>query len=348
MTRDTKATNGNRDPSWASLCRAATLAYALLAVVSLAIALTLAQPAFPDYTDALLFFAAVVFWGVWAVVPTLALLCALGRWRTPRTPRAQSVLLWLLLVCCTGLTGGVGVLLGWIEAPSTVWRAIGIAATLGLGIGWAVAGWQERQALIDAARTAQAAALQARTHPHFLLNSLNVIAGLLPDAPHRAERAIENLAVLLQAALSDPHPWPLAAELDAARAYLALAQLRYGDRLVLDWKSDCPEAILTKRIPRWCLVPLIENAVTHGVARRREPTTVSVTLRVIENQLTVRVGNPVAERAQNPARSDSGFGVGLAAVTRQIAAAGGTVQQVQDAGWHWVAITLPLDASNGG
>jgi hypothetical protein len=268
---------------WASLCRAATLAYALLAVVSLAIALTLAQPAFPDDTDALLFFAAVVFWGVWAVVPTLALLCALGRWRTPRTPRAQSVLLWLLLVCCTGLTGGVGVLLGWIEAPSTVWRAIGIAATLGLGIGWAVAGWQERQALID-----------------------------------------------------------------AARAYLALAQLRYGDRLVLDWQSDCPEAILTKRIPRWCLVPLIENAVTHGVARRREPTTVSVTLRVIENQLTVRVGNPVAERAQNPARSDSGFGVGLAAVTRQIAAAGGTVQQVQDAGWHWVAITLPLDASNGG
>lgn len=117
--------------------------------------------------------------------------------------------------------------------------------------------------------------------------------------PHRAERAIENLAVLLQAALSDPHPWPLAAELDAARAYLALAQLRYGDRLVLDWQSDCPEAILTKRIPRWCLVPLIENAVTHGVAR-------------------------------------------------QIAAAGGTVQQVQDAGWHWVAITLPLDASNGG
>jgi len=283
VTRDTKATNGNRDPMWASLCRAATLAYALLAVVSLAIALTLAQPAFPDYTDALLFFAAVVFWGVWAVVPTLALLCALGRWRTPRTPRAQSVLLWLLLVCCTGLTGGVGVLLGWIEAPSTVWRAIGIAATLGLGIGWAVAGWQERQALID-----------------------------------------------------------------AARAYLALAQLRYGDRLVLDWQSDCPEAILTKRIPRWCLVPLIENAVTHGVARRREPTTVSVTLRVIENQLTVRVGNPVAERAQNPARSDSGFGVGLAAVTRQIAAAGGTVQQVQDAGWHWVAITLPLDASNGG
>nr|WP_249419273.1 histidine kinase [Hydrogenophilus thiooxidans] len=217
---------------------------------------------------------------------------------------------------------------------------------LGLGIGWVVAGWQERQALIDAARTAQAAALQARTHPHFLLNSLNVIAGLLPDAPHQAERAIENLALLLQAALSDPHPWPLAAELDAARAYLALAQLRYGDRLVLDWQIDCPEAVLSQRVPRWCLVPLIENAVTHGVARRREPTTVSVTLRVTENQLTVRVGNPVAERAHLPTRSDSGFGVGLAAVTRQIAARGGTVQQVQEAGWHWVALTLPLDPRN--
>ena len=82
-------------------------------------------------------------------------------------------------------------------------------------------------------------ALQARIRPHFLFNSMNTIAALTRSNPARAEEAVQDLADLFRANLNEKrNQIPLAEEIDVARTYQRMEQLRLGDRLRVDWKID--------------------------------------------------------------------------------------------------------------
>lgn len=123
--------------------------------------------------------------------------------------------------------------------------------------------WQEQ---VKAHAKASLQALQARINPHFLFNSMNTIAALVRKDPKTAETAIEDLSDLFRAALGDDHTEStLAQELQIARQYLAIEQLRLGPRLQMDWQlaDDLP---MHCKMPRLLLQPLLENAVAHGVA----------------------------------------------------------------------------------
>jgi two-component system sensor histidine kinase AlgZ len=113
-------------------------------------------------------------------------------------------------------------------------------------------------------------ALQARTHPHFLFNSLNVIAELVAVDADRAEQAIEALSGLMRYAIHSARERmvSLTAEFKAVESYLSLERLRYGDRLrvrieIAPGAEDC-------EVPPLCLQPIAENAVLHGIAAREE------------------------------------------------------------------------------
>ncbi len=123
---------------------------------------------------------------------------------------------------------------------------------------------------------AELTALQSRTNPHFLFNALNTIAALIAEDPQVAERAVERLAVLLRYALdSGRRPQvSLGDELDATVAYIELERLRFGDRLQTTIAVD--DALRTIMVPPMSLQPLVENAVLHGVASRRAPTTIEL------------------------------------------------------------------------
>ncbi|MGH7713497.1 MAG: sensor histidine kinase, partial [Gemmatimonadaceae bacterium] len=116
---------------------------------------------------------------------------------------------------------------------------------------------------------ARLAALRAQLHPHFLYNTLNGISALVADRQHtRASVALEQLAELLHAAFRDDgrEVIPLAEEVALAERYLALQQLRFGDRLRCE-VTVAPEAAACP-VPPLILQPLVENAVVHGLARR--------------------------------------------------------------------------------
>ena len=82
-------------------------------------------------------------------------------------------------------------------------------------------------------------ALQARIRPHFLFNSMNTIAALTRSNPARAEEAVQDLADLFRANLNEKrNQISLAEEIDVARTYQRMEQLRLGDRLRVDWKVD--------------------------------------------------------------------------------------------------------------
>jgi two-component system sensor histidine kinase AlgZ len=126
-----------------------------------------------------------------------------------------------------------------------------------------------------AAMTARLEELQARIRPHFLFNTLNSAIALVREEPAKAETMLEDLSELFRTALADPdESVTLADEIALAGRYLAIEQVRFGDRLRICWDIDA--AGNAARLPPLLLQPLVENAVKHGV----EPSPDGADLRI--------------------------------------------------------------------
>ena len=103
---------------------------------------------------------------------------------------------------------------------------------------------------------------------------MNTIASLVRSDPAVAERAVLDLSDLFRAALgAGEGDSTLAEEVELAERYLAIEQLRLGDRLQVAWRKAEPLAVALP-MPRLVLQPLVENAVLHGISRLPEGGTV--------------------------------------------------------------------------
>jgi two-component system sensor histidine kinase AlgZ len=148
-------------------------------------------------------------------------------------------------------------------------------------------------------------ALQARIRPHFLFNSMNSIASLIDFDPQAAEKMVVDLSELFRASLSDPGLIPLERELELCRRFVAIEQMRIGDRLQVSWEIDeIPGAV----IPSLLLQPLIENAIYHGIQPLLDGGTVAIAVKAVGSQCQVRVCNPVGDTRQ---ASNKGNGMAL-------------------------------------
>jgi two-component system sensor histidine kinase AlgZ len=191
----------------------------------------------------------------------LVAVCALhkrmARWR-PAAQQASGAALGALaglygcgLLRLTGALGG---------AP---WIASALAGVLFalVAMGWLVLRARGR---MPAATTARLSDLQSRIRPHFLFNTLNSAIALVREEPAKAETLLEDLAELFRQALADPRESvTLADEIGLAERYLAIEQVRFGERLQIRWDLDV--AASGARLPPLLLQPLVENAVKHGV-----------------------------------------------------------------------------------
>lgn len=204
----------------------------------------------------------------------------------------------------------------------------------------------ERNALAEhrARLTAQLHALQARTNPHFLFNSLNTVASLITDKPQQAEQTILHLAELLRYGLNSGRSFrvPLARELHIVRAYLAVQEARFGARLQHQLCVD--PSLETALVPPLLLQPLIENALLHGLAHRREGGRVQLHVEHSRNSLRINV----LDDGPGPGGSlHRGSGTCLQDVAQRLTLlygdAGGIQTGVGPSGGFLVSITLPLE-----
>jgi two-component system sensor histidine kinase AlgZ len=147
---------------------------------------------------------------------------------------------------------------------------------------------------IEMRATARVHALQARIRPHFLFNSMNTIASLTRSNPALAEQAVQDLADLFRANLNEQrNVLLLEEELEVARIYQRIEELRLGERLRVEWKVEAlPRDAL---VPGLMLQPLLENAIYHGIEPRPDGGTVTVTGEVTGRLITIVVRNPVGE-----------------------------------------------------
>ena len=164
-----------------------------------------------------------------------------------------------------------------------------------------------------AATTARLEELQQRIRPHFLFNTLNSAIALVRLEPAKAETMLEDLSELFRSALADPdEAVTLADETTLAERYLAIEQIRFGDRLRVRWSLD--PAAASARLPKLLLQPLVENAVKHGV----EPSPKGAKLRIRTerrgDRVVIEVVNSLPPLLWADAPLPRGHGIALANV----------------------------------
>jgi hypothetical protein len=191
------------------------------------------------------------------------------------------------------------------------------------------------------AREAELRALRAQIDPHFLFNSLQSISALTTADPAAARRMCLLLADFLRdtLALGAQESIPLSSELALARRFLAIEQVRFGARLQIDVEAEAGAE--TCPVPPLLLQPLVENAVTHGVAHVLEGGTVRVRAVRRAVSLAVTVDNPC-----DPERpAGRGTGLGLRNVRRRLQSVYGqdaALHTEEAGGWFVARVELPI------
>jgi two-component system sensor histidine kinase AlgZ len=149
--------------------------------------------------------------------------------------------------------------------------------------------------LSHALHDARLQVLRARIRPHFLFNTINAVLGIVRAQPGQAETALQDMADLFRMAMSNAHDLvPLRREIQLSKQYIALEQLRMGERLRVDWQiQDIPDDAL---LPPLLLQPLLENAVYYGIEPLPQGGTISIVFRRSGRELLLMVENPSALR----------------------------------------------------
>jgi two-component system, LytTR family, sensor histidine kinase AlgZ len=245
----------------------------------------------------------------------LGLVCALRRFIAPLSPAARMAALAALGGLLAWAASWPLLAVGLLEpAPLRVWSLPLAGAAMALPLAWWLQSREKARTPADA--RARLAELQSRIRPHFLFNTLNTAISLVRSDPPRAEGVLENLAELFRVAIEDDGRGgtaSLADEIDLAQRYLAIEQLRFGERLDVRWELDAGAS--AARLPPLALQPLLENAVRHGI----EPAEAGGSIRVRTRSALGRAEIVIDNSLPGPgARTNPGHGVALANVRARL------------------------------
>lgn len=329
------------------LWQAPAIIWSILAGVCLALVLAL-SPGVEG--NRLVLFGLATFLIQWVILLTLGSLYALRRPIGRLSPYRVALLAllvmlgwtWIVTATARGLVGPA--LLG----SGTDWlgpmiRMTGIALAVGiLGLAAFHNHWRARQAAVRA-KQAELEALQARTHPHFLFNSLNTAVALVHARPGKAEQVLLDLSDLFRTALGGPRFIGLADEIDLVRRFLEIEHLRLGSRLDVRW--ELPARLPEVDVPALSVQPLVENAVRHGIEPRMGGGRLEILVADDGERVHITVRNdlPPQRRAGEP--NSGGHGVGQPSVASRIEAMtggqGSLTTSVVD-GRYTATITMPI------
>lgn len=236
------------------------------------------------------------------ISPLAAYLCNwIGHRFSDNHPRLV-ILLYALALGCAATVGTFAgsALLQWMGIVrrghywNAFWGSWPFAILITLMVGLSISAFETMRSKLQAAtlelRTRQVeqerankllaearlSSLEARLQPHFLFNTLNSIAALIPSDPKRAEETVSKLASLLRFSLTvNPNGLvPLAQELKFVRDYLEIESTRFGPRL--RYQITVPESLGSVKVPPLALQTLVENCVKHVAAQRSEGATIEV------------------------------------------------------------------------
>jgi two-component system sensor histidine kinase AlgZ len=309
-------------------CAPRTVLLVLVIVMLTALLLTLAVPG-PGAS----FWAELarrLFFLIWVGLPGAALLCALRGWIAAHGALSGALLVLAVLMVVVAAISEAA----WWILNSAVFNSSALLGRPSLGHGLFVARnlaiglivgaaalryayvSQQWRHNVEAQARSRADALQARIRPHFLYNSMNTIAALTRSDPAGAEQMVLDLAELFRANLDEKRSLiTLQEELENARAYLRIEQLRMGARLRVHWDLD--SLPMRARIPTLTLQPLLENAILHGISQLPEGGDVRIDGSAAEGMMLLTVRNPMP--LDREGAISSGHGMALTNIRERLA-----------------------------
>jgi len=297
---------------------------------------------------------------LWCTLLSAALLCWTRRLSAGRSPVTTSfVALGIVFASVSLVSAGAWWMAGaWQGMPALLAGETGtlpafllsnlaiaaIVTGLLLRYFWVSAQW--RREVEEEARS-RIRALQARIRPHFLFNSMNTIAALTRSDPARAEEAVEDLADLFRASLSDAASTvTLKEELELSRIYQRIEAHRLGERLKVEWRIGALP--LRARIPALSVQPLLENAIYHGVEPMPGGGTVVVAGRCEDGIIELSIENPLAAPHGGDAAPREGNRIALDNLRQRFALAWGARASVEagpSEGRYRVVLRFPVETA---
>lgn len=136
---------------------------------------------------------------------------------------------------------------------------------------------------------AELQALQSKINPHFLYNALNSITSLIHDKPNEAEEMTIKLSKLFRYSLNtqEVNFASLAEEMEVVKLYLDIEQIRFQHKLSIN--IEIPSNLMSVKIPRFLIQPLIENAIKHGINKLKEEGEIRLKCNVHEHKLHLSI-----------------------------------------------------------
>lgn len=183
---------------------------------------------------------------------------------------------------------------------------------------------KEKQTALEAATSAHQAHLKMlryQLNPHFLFNTLNAISTLiLIKENDTANKMVTKLSDFLRYSLDkDPiNQVPLKQEIKVLKLYLEIEKVRFQERLEVLWQVD--EQAQQALVPSMLLQPLIENAIKHAISRLSETGIISISAKVVSDELLVDVADNGPGAQLHDGKLKDAKGVGLANIEARLKA----------------------------
>ena len=184
--------------------------------------------------------------------------------------------------------------------------------------------------------------IKSHINPHFIFNSLNSIRALVDENPKRARRAITELSNILRSSMQaeKSETVTLERELDIVKDYLALEQMRFEERLKIEFEID--EDTLQHPVPPMMLQTLVENAIKHGISRQIKGGLVRIIAAFKNNDLELLVQN-TGQLSATP--NGEGFGIKSTQDRLNLMYQGKAVFEIRNVGNAMVEskVTIPVE-----
>ena len=255
----------------------------------------------------------------WIAFSSAGILCLSRRWLAKLSVLWAAILAYGMILLTTIIISAIAqyfmirINYQWSNTPETLQEFVlrctsisGMMAFFALRYFYIRQQWKQR---IELESQARVEALQARIRPHFLFNSMNIIASLIQTQPALAEQAVEDLSDIFRATLRDTESMvPLSEEWILCRNYLRIEALRLGGRLTVE--GDLSGVPQDAAIPMLTLQPLVENAIYHGIQPLRKGGTIKVSGSISGNMISIALSNPVPPPNETRAPQGNKIAVG--------------------------------------
>lgn len=195
------------------------------------------------------------------------------------------------------------------------------------------------------AADAEIAFLRAQIRPHFLYNTLGVIAAQITQEPQKAKTLLYDLTDYLRGSFhfkAKDGKIPLIEEINTVKAYLSIEQARFGDLLRVEYDI---EENLNAMVPLLCIQPVVENAVRHGIFKRMEGGRVLLQIRRENNLVVIRVeddGVGIPKELLERIRHGESGGVGLKNIQRRLDSGRGLGLNIESAEDIGTTVTIKM------